>query len=105
MTAEPYRREEGDVATETSKELRPPPLFKVFLHNDDYTTMDFVVFILETIFHHSQEAALQIMMHVHTRGVGVAGLYPYETAEAKVSQVHTLAEEHEYPLRCTVEPE
>jgi ATP-dependent Clp protease adaptor protein ClpS len=105
MTAEPYRREEGDVATETSKELRPPPLFKVFLHNDDYTTMDFVVFILQTIFHHSEESAIQIMMHVHTRGVGVAGLYPYETAEAKVAQVHALAEEHEYPLRCTVEPE
>jgi ATP-dependent Clp protease adaptor protein ClpS len=105
MANQPFEREESDVATETSKEVKRPPLFKVFLHNDDYTTMEFVVFILRSIFHHSDESAFRIMMHVHTRGLGVAGLYPFETAEAKVSQVHALAEENEYPLRCSLEPE
>ena len=91
----------GDVAA-TSARSTPP--FKV-LHNDDYTTQEFVVFILKTIFHHQTELAFQIMMHVHKRGIGVAGLFPYETAEAKVSQVHALARENEFPLRARIEPE
>lgn len=105
MTNQPREREESDVATEPRSKVERPPLYKVFLHNDDYTTMDFVVFILQTIFHHTAETAFQIMMHVHTRGVGVAGLFTYEVAEAKVDQVHALAQENDYPLRCSVEPE
>lgn len=105
MTNDPHRQTEGDVATETRREVRRPPLFKVLLHNDDYTTQQFVVFVLESFFHHSPETAFQIMMHVHQRGIGVAGLYPYETAEAKVDAVHNLARENEYPLMCTIEPE
>ena len=105
MTNEPFEQEQGDVATETRTEVRRPPLYKVLLHNDDYTTQDFVVSILETIFHHSKEAAVQIMMHVHLRGIGVAGLFPYETAEAKVNEVHTRAREREFPLQCSIEPE
>ena len=105
MSNEPLEREEGDVATETRREVKQPPLYKVLLHNDDYTTQDFVVAILETIFHHSREAAVQIMLHVHQRGVGIAGLFTYETAEAKVGDVHKLARERDFPLQCSIEPE
>jgi len=105
MTNQPGEQEEGGVATESTKKVERPPLYKVFLHNDDYTTMEFVVFILKAIFHHSDEMAFQIMMHVHQRGIGVAGLFPYETAEAKVARVHSLARENDYPLRCSMEPE
>jgi ATP-dependent Clp protease adaptor protein ClpS len=105
MTNRPDEQEQGDVATETRREVKRPPLYKVLLHNDDYTTQDFVVFILRSIFHHPPEQAHQIMMHVHTRGIGVAGLYPFETAEAKVEQVHGLARDNEYPLKCSIEPE
>ena len=105
MTNEPHEQEQGDVATETRTEVRRPPLYKVLLHNDDYTTQEFVVSILETIFQHPKETAVQIMLHVHTRGIGVAGLFPYETAEAKMNQVHELAREYEFPLQCSIEPE
>ncbi len=80
-------------------------MFKVLLHNDDYTTQDFVVKILQQFFHHKREAAFQIMMNVHQRGIGVAGLYPYETAEAKVEQVHEEARAKDFPLKCSLEPE
>jgi ATP-dependent Clp protease adaptor protein ClpS len=105
MTNRPEHQEQGDVATETRREVKRPPLYKVLLHNDDYTTQDFVVFILRSIFHHPPELAHQIMLHVHTRGIGIAGLYPFETAEAKVAQVHDLARDNEYPLKCSIEPE
>src|SRR5512145_3341367 len=96
---------EHGLVTETKKKVKRPPLYKVLLHNDDYTTQDFVVAILESIFQHPREAAVQIMLHVHHRGVGVAGLFPYETAEAKVAEVHALAKENEFPLKCSLEPE
>jgi ATP-dependent Clp protease adaptor protein ClpS len=102
---EPFVKEDGGVATETRRQVRRPPLYKVLLHNDDYTTQDFVVFILEAIFRHDPASAWQIMMHVHQRGIGVAGLFPHEIAEAKVTQVHALARAHDYPLKCSVEPE
>jgi ATP-dependent Clp protease adaptor protein ClpS len=105
MTKKPLEQEEGGVATDTRKKVRRPPLFKVLLHNDDYTTQDFVVFILKAIFHHSDEMAFQIMLHVHTRGIGIAGLFPHETAEAKMNQVHTLARDNDFPLKCSIEPE
>lgn len=105
MSNQPREQEEGGVATESATKVERPPLYKVFLHNDDYTTMEFVVYILQAIFHHSDEMARQIMLHVHNRGIGVAGLFPYETAEAKVDQVHDLARENDYPLRCSMEPE
>ena len=105
MSNQPWEQEEGDVATDSRTEVRRPPLFKVFLHNDDFTSMEFVVFILKTIFHHEDATAFQIMMHVHTRGLGVAGLFPYETAEAKVELVHELAREYDFPLMCSTEPE
>lgn len=100
-----YEEQEGDVATESRTEVTRPPLYKVLLHNDDFTTQDFVVFILEHIFRHPRETAYQIMMHVHQRGIGIAGLFPFEIAEAKVDQVHALAREHEFPLKCSIEAE
>src|SRR5690349_3182931 len=104
-TRRPLEEEELGVATEETTKVERPPLFTVLLHNDDYTTMDFVVYILEVIFLHSAESAREIMMHVHQRGIGVAGLFPYETAEAKVAETHALAEENDFPLRCSIEPE
>jgi ATP-dependent Clp protease adaptor protein ClpS len=75
----------------------------VLLHNDDYTTMDFVVMVLETIFHKSAEEATLIMLNVHEQGVGVAGVYPRDVAETKAILVHDLARKNEYPLKCSVE--
>ena len=91
------------VVTETEKKLKKPPLYKVLLHNDDYTTMEFVVYILQTVFRHDATKATQIMLHVHRQGTGVAGVYPYEVAEAKVSRVESLAKKHEFPLKCSME--
>ncbi|HWQ34093.1 MAG TPA: ATP-dependent Clp protease adapter ClpS [Blastocatellia bacterium] len=97
--------QEGAVQTESKQKLQKPPLYKVLLHNDDYTTMEFVVYILERVFHKSEADAFRIMMAVHQQGVGVAGVYTYEIAEAKVEKVHSLARASEYPLLCTIEEE
>ncbi len=93
------------VITETERKVEKPPLYKVLLHNDDYTTMDFVVYILRAIFRHSEAEAFRIMLSVHQRGVGVAGVYTYEVAETKAAKTMRLARENEFPLLCTVEPE
>ena len=102
------RRGAGDDAgvvtqTRTQRKLKKPKLFKVLLHNDDYTTMEFVVFVLMSIFHRSETDAVQIMLHVHKNGIGVAGVYTYEVAETRIAQVEALARQHEYPLRCSME--
>jgi ATP-dependent Clp protease adaptor protein ClpS len=91
--------------TGTERKLKKPPLYKVLMHNDDYTTREFVVEILRGVFHKAQEEAVQIMLHVHQNGVGVAGVYTYEVAEMKVRQVEALATEREFPLMLTIEPE
>src|SRR6185295_8040197 len=98
-------RRSGDVAvaTRTERKLQRPKMYKVLLHNDDYTTMEFVVYILQGIFHHQENEAMQIMLHVHKHGIGVAGVYTYEVAESRVAQVEALAREHEFPLRCSLE--
>ena len=93
------------VATETQQEVKKPPLYKVLLHNDDYTTMEFVVYILQTVFHKAESAAVRIMLAVHQQGVGVAGVYTYEIAEVKVDKVTELARANEFPLLCTLEEE
>ena len=85
--------------------LKPPPMFKVMLLNDDYTPMEFVVHVLERFFNKSQEDATRIMLHVHRRGVGICGVYPYEIAESKVTQVVDFARKHQHPLQCTLEKE
>ncbi len=94
-----------DVVVETEKRLKRPSLFKVLLHNDDYTTKEFVVQILEAVFNKDNTEAVQIMLHVHRNGVGVAGVYPFEVAETKVKTVEGLAQQYEYPLKCSVEEE
>lgn len=97
------RESEGSVITEKKQQTKQPSMYKVLLHNDDYTTMDFVVMVLETIFHKSAEAATLIMLNVHEQGVGVAGVYPRDVAETKAILVHDLARKNEYPLKCSVE--
>ncbi len=82
-----------------------PHLYKVFLLNDDYTTMDFVVHILESVFRKNPVEATSIMLHVHKKGRGLAGVFTRDIAETKISEVHGLAREHEYPLRCEMEKE
>jgi len=94
--------EEAAVA-ESREKLEQPPLYKVLLHNDDYTTMEFVVWVLESIFNMQEEQAIQVMLNVHLRGVGVAGIYTFEVAETKVDRTSALAREHEYPLLVTME--
>ena len=96
---------EGDssVAAETEKKLKKPKLYNVLLHNDNYTTMEFVVQILMNVFHHSQGEAVQIMLQVHHNGIGVAGVYSFEIAETKVAQATDLARQNEFPLRCSME--
>jgi len=89
--------------TRTRRKLEKPKQYKVLLHNDDYTTMEFVVLVLMNIFHRSETDAVQIMLHVHKSGIGVAGVYTYDVAETRVVQVEALAREHEFPLRCTLE--
>jgi ATP-dependent Clp protease adaptor protein ClpS len=96
-----------DVVTEskTREAVKRPPLYKVLLHNDHYTTREFVVDVLRTVFHHSETDATRIMLYVHHQGVGVAGVYPYEIAEMKARKTEELARQHEFPLRLTLEPE
>lgn len=96
---------ETDVLTESDVELEKPPLFKVVLHNDDFTTMEFVVFVLRTVFHRETAEAFDIMLKVHNDGVGIAGVYTYEVAQMKAEKAMNLARAQEYPLLCTVEKE
>ena len=91
------------VDSETEEEVKKPSMYKVLLHNDDYTSMEFVVEILLFVFNKSVEDATMIMLKVHKEGIGVSGVYTYEVAETKVDTVHTLAREREFPLRCTME--
>jgi len=98
-------REDGAVLTRERQKTRTPRMYKVVLHNDDYSPMEFVVAILEQVFHLNREDATRVMLEVHQKGVGIAGLYTYEAAETKVQQVITAAEVHEHPLQCTMEPD
>lgn len=91
------------VLAEDTTEIQEPRLYKVLLHNDDYTSMEFVISILETIFHKSPPDATKIMLNVHNRGVGIAGIYTKEICETKISVVHQLANKNEFPLRCSME--
>lgn len=93
------------VLPEKKARLEKPKLFKVILHNDDFTTMDFVVFVLEYIFSRTEAEAVTVMLSVHNSGKGVAGIYPYEIANMKSQKAMNLAKSREYPLLCTVEEE
>jgi ATP-dependent Clp protease adaptor protein ClpS len=99
------RRPAGEVLERTRTRLEHPPLFKVVLHNDNYTTMEFVVAILENVFRKSPAEAYRIMMQVHTQERGVCGVYPFDIAETHVTTVHERAREAGYPLRASLEEE
>lgn len=92
-------------APDAGTETREPPLFQVIMHNDHYTTMDFVVSVLESVFYKSPSEATQIMLAIHRRGAGRCGVYTREVAEMKVEQVHRLARRREFPLRCSLQEE
>lgn len=96
---------EGVVLPEIREKLEKPKLYKVVLHNDDFTTMEFVVFILKHVFLRSDTEALTIMLKVHNEGIGIAGTYTYEIATMKAQKAINLARASEYPLLCTVEEE
>src|SRR5215208_7962147 len=101
----PDRRTDSEILERTKQETKKPELFKVFLLNDDYTTMDFVVEVLESIFNKQPAEAFRIMMMVHTQGKGLCGVYPHEIAETKVEAVVTKARESGFPLKAAMEPE
>jgi len=96
-------RPEGEVAERVRPKTQKPRLFKVILHNDDYTTMQFVIDVLESIFHKSPAEAYRTMLQVHTSGQGVCGAYEHEVAETKISEVHERARESGFPLRASME--
>ena len=95
----------GEVLTESETKLEKPKLFKVILHNDDFTTMEFVVFVLQYVFSRSDADSINIMLKVHNEGIGIAGIYPYEVASMKSEKAMNLAKAREFPLLCTVEEE
>jgi ATP-dependent Clp protease adaptor protein ClpS len=101
------RTQQGDVEVvpkqKTADRTQRPRRYRVLLHNDDYTTMEFVIWVLQGVFHHDEATATQIMLHVHKNGIGVAGVYPRDIAESRVAQVEALAREHEFPLRASFE--
>ena len=104
MAHQPGNERDHGVMVETSKpEVARPPLYSVLLLNDDYTPMDFVVVVLQTVFAMSREKATQVMLQVHREGMGVCGTYVREIAAAKVDQVVDLARQHQHPLQCTME--
>ncbi|MGQ0677045.1 MAG: ATP-dependent Clp protease adapter ClpS [Rhodospirillales bacterium] len=93
------------VVVKSKPKTKKPSMYKVLMLNDDYTPMEFVVHILERFFHKTRDEATRIMLHVHRRGVGVCGVYTYEVAETKVTQVMDFARRHQHPLQCTMEKE
>jgi ATP-dependent Clp protease adaptor protein ClpS len=96
---------EEEVISETRDEIDESPMYRVLLHNDDYTTMEFVVEVLILVFRKSPEDSVEIMLNVHHKGVGICGVYTYEISETKVNNVHALARQHGFPLKCTMEKE
>ena len=97
------RRGGTGVATKTKPKTQKPALYKVLLLNDDYTPMEFVVLTLQRFFRMTMEQATQVMLSVHQRGVGICGIFTYEVAETKVTQVMDFAKQHQHPLQCTLE--
>ncbi|MHB8092372.1 MAG: ATP-dependent Clp protease adapter ClpS [Syntrophales bacterium] len=101
MPEETFGRPEEDV--ETGQEVQEPKMYRVLLHNDDYTTMDFVVEILIAVFHKPAAEATRIMLDVHKKGTGVCGVYTYDIARTRVAMVHKLARKREFPLKCSLD--
>ncbi len=105
MSAETDRDEQSGVATVRKEKLQAPRKYKVVMHNDDYTTMEFVILVLQKYFSKTLPEAQAIMLEVHTRGFGICGIYTYEVAESKVAKVTKYARENGHPLKCSTEPE
>ena len=103
MSEEHTRQGQGLVVEETRPQVKRPPLYQVVLLNDDYTPMDFVVVVLQTVFAMSREKATQVMLQVHREGMGVCGVYPHDVASTKVQQVSNYARKHQHPLQCVME--
>lgn len=97
------QHDRGIALEEARPEVKPPPMYKVVLLNDDFTPMDFVVDVIQTFFEFDHDRATQIMLHVHTRGKGVCGIFTFEIAETKVAQVNDYARRNEHPLKCALE--
>jgi ATP-dependent Clp protease adaptor protein ClpS len=97
------RKEQGIELEEARPEVALPPMYRVILLNDDYTPMDFVIEILRLFFNMNHDRATQVMLHVHTRGKGVCGVFTFEIAETKVVQVNEFSRQHDHPLKCTME--
>jgi ATP-dependent Clp protease adaptor protein ClpS len=97
------KRESNTVLEPAPTRVKPPPLFKVMLLNDDYTPMEFVVHVMQRFFNMERERAVQIMLKVHTEGVGICGVFPKDIASSKVDQVIDYARQHQHPLQCTME--
>ena len=104
----PAPKREGDRQTglvlEERTRTKKPPMYKVLLHNDDYTTREFVVWVLQTVFHKNEGDAVAIMSHVHNNGIGIAGVYTFEVAETKVTKTLHLAKAQQFPLQLSIEP-
>ncbi len=98
-------KHEGDIAVVEKISMAPPRMWNVILHNDDVTTMEFVVLVLMQIFHKTFEEAQDIMMTIHEHGKGVVGTYTYEVAVTKRDDTHTVAHSHQFPLKADIEPE
>ena len=96
-------RFDGELLEEVEKELKEPDMYNVVLHNDDYTTREFVVEVLQIVFNKPAIEATKIMLDVHRKGRGVVGIYTWDIAQTKVATVHRMAKEQEYPLKCTIE--
>jgi ATP-dependent Clp protease adaptor protein ClpS len=105
MSTRPDTGESTITDSRSEQKLERPRLWRVLLHNDDYTTQDFVVWVLETVFHKPTAEAFDIMLSVHRSGMGIAGVYTHDVAETKLKTTRQLAEEHEFPLLVTMEPE
>ena len=104
MSSETDKDEQSGVATIKKIKLQPPRMHKVIMHNDDYTTMEFVIHVLEKYFNKNTTEAHAIMLEVHTRGFGICGLFTFEVAESKVAKVIKYARENGHPLKCSTEP-
>ena len=102
---DPDNRDDLDrgIAVKSRPKTKKPSMYKVLMLNDDYTPMEFVIYVLESFFSMSHDEATQVMLHVHQKGVGVCGVFTYEIAETKVNQTMDLAQKNEHPLQCTIE--
>ena len=100
--ARPDTRESTLTESRPDQRVQRPRMWRVLLHNDDYTTQEFVVYVLQKFFHHDADTARMIMLHVHTKGIGVAGVFPRDLAETKVHVVTEFSREHQMPLRCSM---